>query len=113
MFSRKSVRYLLPGDRVVLALEQFFRGLAPRAEVVFVEHHEVPVDGVEPLVLRLDVAGLVPAEQVLEGAEIDERPVGVGGRRVGPVTGWPVRSSVSTVRTSATEQRIHSSSALA
>ena len=68
---------LLLGDRLVLALEQFLRGLAPRAEVVFVEDHEVPVHLVEPFVLRLDVARRVAAEQVLEGAEIDDRLLAV------------------------------------
>ena len=63
---------LLLGDRVVLALEQLLGGVAPRAEVVLVEDDEVPVDLVEPLVLGLDVARRVAAEQVLEGAEVDD-----------------------------------------
>ena len=64
---------LLLRDRLFLALEQFLRGLPPRAEVVFVEHHEVPLHLVQPFVLRLDVSRRVAAEQVLEGAEIDDR----------------------------------------
>jgi hypothetical protein len=60
-------------DSLFLALEQFLGRLAPRAEVVFVEHHEVPVHRVQPLVLGLDVAGRIAAEQVLERAEVDER----------------------------------------
>ena len=67
---------LLLGDRLVLALEQFLRGVAPRAEVVLVEDDEIPVDVVEPFVLRLDVPRRVAAEQVLEGAEVDERLLG-------------------------------------
>ena len=73
---------LLLGDRVVLALEQLLGGVPPRAEVVLVEDHEVPVDLVEPFVLGLDVARCVAAEQVLEGAEVDERLLGVDLRRV-------------------------------
>ena len=68
---------LLLGDRLVLALEQLLRGLAPRAEVVLVEDHEVPVHLVEPFVLGLDVPGRVAAEQVLEGAEVDDRLLAV------------------------------------
>ena len=67
---------LLLGDRLLLALEQLLRGVAPRAEVVFVEHHEVPLHLVEPFVLRLDVPRRIAAEQVLEGAEIDDRLLG-------------------------------------
>ena len=76
---------LLLGDRLLLALEQFLRGFAPRAEVVLVEHHEVPLHLVEPFVLGLDVARRVAAEQVLKGAEIDDRLLGVdlGGVAVG------------------------------
>ena len=47
---------LLLGDRVLLTLEQLLGGLAPCAEVVFVEDHEVPLHLVEPFVLGLDVA---------------------------------------------------------
>ncbi len=67
---------LLLGDRLLLALEQLLGGVAPRAEVVFVEDHEVPVHLVEPFVLGLDVPRRVAAEQVLEGAEIDDRLLG-------------------------------------
>ena len=73
---------LLLGDRVVLALEQLLGGVAPGAEVVLVEDDEVPVDHVEPLVLGLDVAGAVAAEQVLEGAEVDDGLLRVDLRRV-------------------------------
>ena len=45
---------LLLLDLLVLALEQLFSGLSPSAEVVLVEDDEVPVGGVDPLVLRLD-----------------------------------------------------------
>ena len=64
---------LLLGDRLFLALEQFLGGVAPRAEVVFVEDDEVPVHRVQPFVLGLDVARRIAAEQVLKGAEIDDR----------------------------------------
>lgn len=37
----------LLGDGLFLAREQFFGGLAPCAEMIFVEHHKVPVDGVK------------------------------------------------------------------
>ena len=69
------------GDRLLLALKQFLRGLAPRSEVVLVEHHEIPSQIVQKLVLHFDVANLIPSEQVLEGAEIDERLalLGLGG----------------------------------
>ena len=56
---------LLLGDRLLLALEQLLGGLAPRAEVVFVEDHEVPLHLVEPFVLGLDVAHRIAAEKVL------------------------------------------------
>ena len=56
--------------------------VAPRAEVVLVEHHQVPLHLVEPFVLRLDVPRLVAAKQVLEGAEIDHRLPAADLRRV-------------------------------
>ena len=68
---------LLLGDRLFLALEQFLRGLAPRAEVVFVEDHEIPIHRVQPFVLGLDVPRRVAAQQILEGAEIDDRLLAV------------------------------------
>ena len=49
---------LLLGDLDVLALEQLLGVVAPGAEVVLVEDHEVPVDPVQPLVLGLDPAVL-------------------------------------------------------
>ena len=66
-------------DFLVLALEQLLGGLSPRTEVVFIEDDEVPVGGVDPLVLRLDEAGLpVAPEQVLERTEVDQRSRLVG-----------------------------------
>jgi hypothetical protein len=73
---------LLLGDRLLLALEQFLGRVAPRAEVVFVEHHQVPIHRVQPLVLGLDVPRRVAAEQVLKGTEIDHRLLAVNLRRV-------------------------------
>ena len=67
---------LLLGDRLFLALEQFLGGVAPCAEVVFVEHHQVPLHLVKPFVLGLDVSRRVAAEQILERTEIDERLLG-------------------------------------
>jgi len=69
-------------DRFFLALEQLLRGVAPRAEVVFIEDHEVPIDRVEPLVFGLDVSRRVAAQQILEGAEIDDRLLGIDSGRV-------------------------------
>ena len=54
---------LFLGDSVVLALEQLLCCLAPRAEVVLIEDDKVTVDGVEPFVLRLDVAESVSTEE--------------------------------------------------
>ena len=46
--------------------------------MVLVEDHQVPVNGVNPLVLRLDQPGLlVPTQQVLEGTEIHQRLIWV------------------------------------
>ena len=67
---------------ILLALKQLPRGVAPRAEVVFVEHHEVPIDRVEPFVPGFDVTRRVAAEQVLEGAEVDDRLPGIDLRRI-------------------------------
>jgi hypothetical protein len=62
-------------DLLVLTLEQLLGRLSPGTEVVLVEDHEVPVGGVDPLVLRLDEPGLpVSPEQVLERTEVDQRP---------------------------------------
>ena len=59
---------------LVLTFEESFGVLTPGTEVVLVEDHQVPVDGVNPLVLGLDQAGLfVSSEEVLEGAEVDQR----------------------------------------
>ena len=65
---------LLYGDRLLFALEQLLGRLTPRAEVVFVEDHEVPPHRVEPFVPGLDVPRRIAAEQILEGAEIDKQP---------------------------------------
>ena len=69
-------RGLLFGDGFVLALEQLFGRVAPRAEVVLVEDHQIPVNRVHPLVFGLDVAGGVAPEQILKRAEVDQRFVG-------------------------------------
>ncbi len=45
--------------------------------MVFVENHEVPLHLVEPFVLRLDVPRRVAAQQILEGAEVDDRLPGI------------------------------------
>ena len=68
---------LLLGNHLLLALEQLFCGLAPRAEMVLVKHHKVPIHRVQPLVLGLDVPRRVAAEQVLKRTEIDHRLLGV------------------------------------
>ena len=52
----------------LFALEQLLGGVAPRAEVVLVEDHQVPRDFVEPFILRLDVAdGVAGQEQLAAG----------------------------------------------
>ena len=57
----------LAGDAFFLALDQFLGGLAPRAEMVFIKHHQIPLHFMNPLVLGLDVArGLVAAQQILQ-----------------------------------------------
>ena len=62
-------------DLLVLTLEQLLGRLTPRTEVVLIENHKVPVGGVNPLVLRLDEAGLpISPEQVLERTEVDQWP---------------------------------------
>ena len=59
---------------LILTFEEGFGVLPPGSEVVLVEDHQVPVDSVNPLVLGLDQAGLlVPSEEVLERAEVDQR----------------------------------------
>nr|WP_297102392.1 hypothetical protein [Tessaracoccus sp.] len=64
---------LLLLDPLVLTLEQLLGRLTPSAEVVLVEDHQVPVGGVDPLVLRLDEPRLaVTPKQVLEGAEVHQ-----------------------------------------
>ena len=75
-------RGLLFGDGFVLALEQLFGRVAPRAEVVLVEDHQIPVNRVHPLVFGLDVAGGVAPEQILKRAEVDQRLVGGDARRL-------------------------------
>jgi len=64
----------------ILAFEQFLCGVAPRPEVVFVEHHKIPINRVQPLVLGLDVASRVVAEQVLKRTEVDNRLLAVNLR---------------------------------
>jgi hypothetical protein len=71
-----------PGDRLLLALEKLLCRLTPRAEVVFIEHHEVPLHFVEPFVFRFDVPRRVAAEQVLKGAEVHQWLPGGNLRRV-------------------------------
>ena len=43
--------------------------------MIFVEDNEVPVGRMDPLVLRLDAAGSIRTEEVLEGSEAYDRPV--------------------------------------
>ena len=69
------LKFLL-GDRVLLALEEFSRGFPPSSKVILIEDDQIPFHLVEPFVIRLDVPYRVAAEQILEGAEIDERFAG-------------------------------------
>ncbi len=69
------------GDRLLFTLEQFLGGLAPCAEVIFVEHDQIPLHLVQPLVIWLDVSGVVAAQQVLKRSEIDQRLLGGDLRR--------------------------------
>lgn len=64
------------GDRLFLAFEQFPGCVAPRTEVVFVKHDQIPLHFMKPRVLGLNVAHVVAAQQVLEGTEIDQRLTG-------------------------------------
>ena len=75
------LRFLL-GDSVVLALEELLGSVTPCAEVVLVEDDEIPVDDVEPSFLALMFPTVVPAEQVLERAEVDDRLLRIDLRRV-------------------------------
>ena len=63
-------------DGFLLTLEEFLCRLAPCAEVVFVEHHQIPIHRMEPFILGFDVSGFVTAQQVLEGAEENQRLAG-------------------------------------
>ncbi len=81
---RELERLLLLAHRVVLALEELLGRIPPRSEVVLVEDDEVPGELIEPLMVRLEVAGGVAAHEVLEGAEEDERMPRVDGCRVAP-----------------------------
>ena len=45
----------LPGDRLLLALEEFFRGFPPGTEMIFVEDDKVPIHLMQPFILGLDV----------------------------------------------------------
>ena len=54
-------------------VEQTFGVVVPRAEVVLVQHNQIPMDAVNPLVLGLDVSVAVSAEVVLERAEHHKR----------------------------------------
>ena len=62
---------------IVVFLVEFFKQIlrvfAPRAEVVLVEHDNVPVCGVYKLVFRLYAARGGSAEQVLKGTEHNDR----------------------------------------
>ena len=76
---------------LILTFEESFGVLPPGTEVVLVENHEIPVDGVNPLVLRLDQAGLlVPPEEVLEGAEIHQRLIAGNVRTLGHCFGTEI-----------------------
>ena len=74
---------LLLGLSVVLALEEFLGAVTPSTEVILVENDQIPIGLVKPGVLGLDVAGLVPAQQVLKRPEVDQRPPFVGRGRIG------------------------------
>jgi len=52
-------------------LKQLLCRLPPGTEVVFIEHHQVPVQQVQPLILGFDISRLIPAKKILKGAEID------------------------------------------
>ncbi|MBL0000909.1 MAG: hypothetical protein IPO97_07835 [Sphingomonadales bacterium] len=47
---------LFASNGVLFALKQFLGTIPPRAKMIFVENHQVPVYRVNPLVLELDVA---------------------------------------------------------
>ena len=60
---------------ILVLLEQLFCAVLPCAEVVLIENDEVPVRGVDPLVIGLDAAGLlVHAKEILKRAEADDGP---------------------------------------
>ena len=61
-----------PCHRGFLPLEELLGRIPPCPEVVLVEHHEVPLDDVQPLVLGLDVPDGVTAKEILEGTEVDQ-----------------------------------------
>ena len=86
---------LLVGYLLILTLEQCLGRFAPCTEVVLVKDDQVPVDGVNPLVLRLDQPGLlIPAKQVLERAEVHQRLVRVTGTMLSHEIGVAVLPSV-------------------
>ncbi len=66
---------------LVLLLEERLGVLVPGAEVVLVEDDEVPVLLADPLVLGLDAPRPFASEEVLEGAEANDR-AGLVGRVV-------------------------------
>ena len=63
---------------LVVHFKELFGIVPPRAEMVFVKDHDVPVGGMYPFVLCLDAAALVGAEIVLKRAETDDGTGQVG-----------------------------------
>ncbi len=51
----------LLGDGGIFALEKFLGRLAPRAEMVFIEHDQIPICRVDPFVPGFDVPRFVTA----------------------------------------------------
>ena len=64
---------------VFITFKQLFRVIAPCAEVVFIENHQIPVGQVNPFVIGFDTAGfLVDAHEILERTEADDGLILVG-----------------------------------
>ena len=59
-------------------VKELFGPVTPGAEMVLVKDDEVPVDCMNKFVFRLDAAGFIGPQQVLEGAEDDNGPGFVG-----------------------------------
>ena len=54
-------------------LKQIFCVFTPRTEMIFVEHDNIPVCGVDKFVFRLYAARFVRAEQILKRTENNDR----------------------------------------